>query len=151
MIVTSICSSYREGTRYETNIVRRTNRGQGRRKDIELFLYLCDVIDGCTPRGIRMGEALELHAGHPHEHPVARVGGQPYQMGGTVIIHLTVHDSPKLSSVRERGEGPDRVSARQRSHNSSVAGWSPTGPTKRKMQVSDFRNEPQPTEPPRVS
>lgn len=68
MIVTSICSSYREGTRYETNIVRRTNRGQGRRKDIELFLYLCDVIDGCTPRGIRMGEALELHAGHPHEH-----------------------------------------------------------------------------------
>jgi hypothetical protein len=68
MIVTSICSSYREGTRCHTNIVRRTDRGQGRRKDIDLFLYLRDVIDGCTPREFRMGEALERHAGHPDEH-----------------------------------------------------------------------------------
>jgi hypothetical protein len=51
MIVTSICSSYREAggaTPISSGVL---TRGQGRRKDIDLFRYLCDAIGGCTPRG----------------------------------------------------------------------------------------------------
>jgi hypothetical protein len=84
MIVTSICCSYREGTRCETKILRRTDRGKGPRKDIDLFLYLRDAIDGCTPRRFRFGEALESHAGHPDFEAHAR--GQRCPVGDSALI-----------------------------------------------------------------